>query len=155
MSMAWPKYFYYLVWIGPIFIMDPILYQSGKKSILTDWQNMDLSFWAQAFMSGLACGFLWEMWNYWSGAKWYYTVPLVGNLKLFEMPVLGFLGFPVFALEAFLFMGLLDLGREKLAKMDAPRQAFLTLAIVLLVLFFDLAVFWGIDEFTVVSLAAK
>ena len=34
-------------------------------------------------------------------AKWIYTVPGLSDWKLFEMPVLGFLGFPPFALECF------------------------------------------------------
>ena len=49
--------------------------------------------------SGLLCGFLWEFWNYWALSKWTYTVPYFGNIKIFEMPVLGFLGFPPFAVE--------------------------------------------------------
>jgi hypothetical protein len=44
---------------------------------------------------------LWEFWNYWAGAKWHYTVPIMENLKIFEMPVPGYLGFPAFALECF------------------------------------------------------
>jgi len=42
---------------------------------------------------------LWEFWNYWALTKWTYTVPFFGNVKIFEMPVLGFLGFPPFAVE--------------------------------------------------------
>ena len=48
---------------------------------------------------GLLCGLLWEFWNYWAAAKWTYTIPFLGNIKIFEMPVLGFLGFPPFAVE--------------------------------------------------------
>ena len=49
--------------------------------------------------AGLICGFLWEFWNYWALTKWTYTVPYFGDIKLFEMPVLGYLGFPPFAIE--------------------------------------------------------
>ena len=52
-------------------------------------------------LSGLLCGVLWEFWNYWARAKWHYTVPIMENLKLFEMPVPGYLGFPAFAIECF------------------------------------------------------
>ena len=48
--------------------------------------------------SGLVCGLLWEFFNYWAGGKWKYTVPWPAGPKLFEMPWLGFLGFPPFAL---------------------------------------------------------
>ncbi len=52
-------------------------------------------------MSGLLCGVLWEFWNYWARAKWHYTVPILENLKMFEMPLPGYLGFPPFAVECF------------------------------------------------------
>jgi hypothetical protein len=51
--------------------------------------------------SGALCGVLWELWNYWARAKWHYTVPIMPNVKIFEMPLPGYLGFPPFALEAF------------------------------------------------------
>ena len=40
-------------------------------------------------LSGFLCGVLWEFWNYWAGAKWHYSVPIMENLKIFEMPVPG------------------------------------------------------------------
>jgi hypothetical protein len=46
---------------------------------------------------------MWEGLNYWARCKWIYTVPGLEDWKLFEMPVLGFLGFPVLAVEAFAF----------------------------------------------------
>ena len=58
-------------------------------------------------LSGLLCGMLWEFWNYWSRAKWHYTVPIMERLKIFEMPVPGYLGFPAFALECFTMYSLL------------------------------------------------
>ena len=59
-----------------------------------DWRRL----WS-LLASGLLCGVLWEFWNYWALSKWTYTVPYFGNVRLFEMPVLGFLGFPPFAVE--------------------------------------------------------
>jgi hypothetical protein len=44
---------------------------------------------------------LWEFWNYWARAKWHYAVPIMEQLKIFEMPVPGYLGFPAFAVECF------------------------------------------------------
>ncbi len=51
--------------------------------------------------SGLICGVLWEFWNYWARSKWHYAVPIMEHVKIFEMPVPGYLGFPPFALECF------------------------------------------------------
>ena len=50
--------------------------------------------WLALLASGAVCGVLWEFWNYWATARWTYTVPYLGDVKLFEMPVLGYLGFP-------------------------------------------------------------
>jgi hypothetical protein len=52
-------------------------------------------------LSGFLCGNQLEFWNYWSRAKWHYTVPVLEGVKLFEMPLPGYLGFPAFALECF------------------------------------------------------
>ena len=48
------------------------------------------------------CGFFWEMWNYWSYPKWIYHVPGVGFAHVFEMPLLGYLGYLPFAMELYL-----------------------------------------------------
>ena len=48
-------------------------------------------------VASLICGFLWEFWNYWAVTKWTYTIPFLGFLKIFEMPILGYLGYPLFA----------------------------------------------------------
>jgi hypothetical protein len=49
----------------------------------------------------LVCGLFWEMWNFYAMPKWYYTVPYLGFLKLFEMPILGYLGYIPFAWELY------------------------------------------------------
>ena len=39
------------------------------------------------FADSVAWKVLWESWNCWDGAKWHYSVPIMENLKIFEMPV--------------------------------------------------------------------
>lgn len=88
-----------VIWLSFIFLLDPINAFRGWPSITNDLRRGD---WRRLFSllgAGLACGFLWEFFNYWAISKWTYTVPYLGNVKLFEMPVLGFLGFPPFAVE--------------------------------------------------------
>jgi hypothetical protein len=51
------------------------------------------------------------MWNLWSFPKWIYHVPYVGFWKVFEMPVLGYLGYLPFAMELYL-----------MAQLALPRQ---------------------------------
>jgi hypothetical protein len=50
---------------------------------------------------------LWEFWNYWAHTKWVYTVPILPQIKIFEMPFLGFFGFGPFALECYVATNLL------------------------------------------------
>jgi len=95
------RYMAALVWAGFALLLDPINYLRGRESILRDWERGEYRRFAALLLAGLICGVLWEFWNYWAAAKWIYDVPILGNIKLFEMPVLGFLGFPPFAVELF------------------------------------------------------
>ncbi len=90
------------VWIGMILMLDPLNYRWGRHSLWKDWSQGDLSVLFQLLITGFIAGGLWEFWNYWATAKWIYTVPILGDIKLFEMPVVGYLGFPPFAVEVFL-----------------------------------------------------
>jgi len=89
------------VWLGFIFLLDPLNAQLGGESLLADFRAGRSDRLINLALSGLLCGVLWEFWNYWAGAKWHYTVPIMENLKVFEMPVPGYLGFPAFAFECF------------------------------------------------------
>jgi len=93
------------VWLGFIFLLDPINRRLGGSSLMGDRSRT-----VNLLLSGLLCGVLWEFWNYWSGAKWHYTVPIMADIKIFEMPLPGYLGFPPFALECwtmFVFLRLM------------------------------------------------
>jgi hypothetical protein len=98
----WPSpYLSIPVWLGFIALLDPLNGRAGAESLLRDWRYGRPDRLINLTVAGFACGFLWEFWNYWSLTKWIYTVPYLPSLKLFEMPVLGFFGFPAFALECF------------------------------------------------------
>lgn len=88
-----------VVWLGLIFLLDPVNALRGWPSLTGDLARGDWRRLLSLLGSGLVCGFLWEFWNYWALTKWTYTVPYFGDVKIFEMPVLGYLGFPPFALE--------------------------------------------------------
>lgn len=100
--LVWPSpYLAAPVWLGFIFLLDPINARAGDESLLCDFGAGRYERVINLTLAGLVCGFLWEFWNYWAGAKWVYTVPILPEWKLFEMPLPGYLGFPVFALECF------------------------------------------------------
>jgi hypothetical protein len=87
------------VWLSFIFLLDPINYFRGWPSIIGDLEQGDYRRLFALIASGGLCGILWEFWNYWALSKWTYTVPYLGSVKIFEMPVLGYLGFLPFAVE--------------------------------------------------------
>jgi len=88
-----------VVWLSFIFLFDPLNALGGRPSICGDlmkgrWRRL-----MALLVAGGVCGFLWEFWNYWALTKWTYTVPYLGSVKIFEMPILGYFGFPPFAIE--------------------------------------------------------
>ena len=95
------RYLFGFVWLGVIFFLDPINHRLGAPSLIAEWEQGRLGRTAGLLAGGAVCGLLWEFWNFWAGAKWIYAVPILSELKIFEMPVLGFLGFPPFCLECF------------------------------------------------------
>lgn len=146
LPLTLPLFCFPLVWIGFIFLLEPFNYRTGRPSLLKDLEQGRIGTFFQFLLSGLICGLLWEFWNYWAEAKWVYTVPWVGEIKLFEMPILGFLGFPPFAVECFVlvhFLRLLDPGPVE--KKKVFWQA------VPLWLFFFGVMFAAIDLYTVRS----
>jgi hypothetical protein len=89
------------VWLGFIFLLDPLNARAGSESIVGDLRSDRRDRLVNLMLAGLVCGLLWEFWNYWAGAKWIYNVPILPEIKVFEMPILGFGGFPPFAVECF------------------------------------------------------
>jgi hypothetical protein len=103
-----------LVWTGWALLLEPLNYRGGRPSWLADLAAGDASRVAALLASGLVCGVLWEFWNYWALTRWTYAVPYPPEAKLFEMPVLGYLGFLPFALECFaMYHGLRGLLEER------------------------------------------
>jgi hypothetical protein len=89
------------VWLGFVLLLDPINALRGEESLWLDWRAGQFNRTKNLILSGFLCGVLWELWNYWAHTKWLYAVPIMETLKVFEMPLPGYLGFPAFALECF------------------------------------------------------
>jgi hypothetical protein len=101
LMLAWPRYFFPFVWLSIYYIIDPINYWMGHRSLASlvskgDWRTV-----VSLFTGVLICGFFWEMWNYYSYPKWVYHVPFVDFARIFEMPLLGYGGYLPFSLELF------------------------------------------------------
>ena len=110
-SVLIPKYFFSLIWVGFIFLLEPFNYQFGGRSLLKDLEEGNPRKIYLLLTAGLICGLLWEFWNFWSLSKWIYTVPFFEELKGFEMPTLGFLGFSPFAIQVYVMYNFISLFR--------------------------------------------
>ncbi len=101
LPLVWPDYFFPLVWGSLVFLLEPVMAKRGGFSLLRKAEKGEWTTLVRLLIAGALCGGYWELCNYWSLAKWVYTVPFFSEGKLFEMPYLGFLGFPLLAVECF------------------------------------------------------
>ncbi len=100
LPMIWPRGLFPLVWIGVTLIADPwVCRRDPERSLLADLERGRPRRVLRLLFGGMAIWLLWELFNVGARGKWIYTVPGLEELKLFEMPLLGFLGFPFLALE--------------------------------------------------------
>lgn len=108
LTILFPQYFFPFLWITLYLILDPINYWAGRDSLLRDCINNN---WNRIFaiaLGGLITGVFWELWNYNADPRWIYTIPYVDFIKIFEMPLLGFLGYIPFAFELFALYALVQ-----------------------------------------------
>jgi len=98
--LALPRYLYPLTWGAVWLIAEPLLYRRDPEhSLFADIARGSWGRIARLMAAGLFAGVLWESFNAMARGRWIYTVPFLEHLKIFEMPLVGFLGFPFFALE--------------------------------------------------------
>jgi predicted flap endonuclease-1-like 5' DNA nuclease len=140
--LAFPRYLYPLTWSAVWLIAEPLLYaQDPAHSLVADITHGEWGRVARLMAGGLVAGALWESFNGLARGRWIYTVPFLEHLKIFEMPPVGFLGFPFFALEAWSLYHLI-------APRTTRRTVLASITCVVLVLA-------GMDVWTVSSTAPR
>lgn len=112
LALLWPRTFFPLIWGAAWLLLEPFVYRRRPEaSLFADLARGDWRRTVRLLVAGFLVGVLWETYNFWARGKWVYTVPWIEHLKVFEMPPLGFLGFPFFALEAWaMYQALVVLG---------------------------------------------
>jgi hypothetical protein len=92
-----------LVWAGYFLVFPALNRLLGLPSVLDERAKGRIGGTYALMAAGYVCGLVWEFLNFWAGGRWIYHVPYLPQFKIFEMPVIGFLGFGPFAV-AFLEM---------------------------------------------------
>ena len=148
LPLRWPALFYPLTWGAIVFLIEPWNRRHARRSFLRDLEQGEAGPFCRTLLAGTVCGLLWESWNYWARTKWVYTVPPFEELKIFEMPFLGFLGFAPFAVESLVVMRFCSALAERVLGRGrfGARLALVVGALLLALPVFDLA-----DEVTVES----
>lgn len=114
LPLMWPDTFFPLTWGSLVFLLEPWNRRHATRSFLRDLEAGEAGPFCRTLLAGLICGALWETWNFWARTKWVYTVPGFEGMKVFEMPLAGFLGFPPFAVECIVMLRWLGALRDRL-----------------------------------------
>ena len=96
---VWPNYFFPLLWISPLLIIVSMQKLMNEQTVFDQMRTGNWSIAIASILAALICGVFWEMWNYFSLAKWEYSIPFVHRFLIFEMPILGYAGYLPFGLE--------------------------------------------------------
>ncbi len=140
--LVFPRHLYPLTWGAVWLIVEPLLHaRDPERSLFADIARGSWGRIARIMTAGLFAGALWETFNSLARGRWIYTVPFLDGLKIFEMPPLGFLGFPFFALEVWSLYHLVAARTTRRALQGSALFALLVLA--------------GIDHWTVSSTAPR
>jgi predicted NAD-dependent protein-ADP-ribosyltransferase YbiA (DUF1768 family) len=111
LPLLFPEYFFPFVWGAFAFLLEPLCARFGARSLLVEGKNGEWTTLVRLLVGGIISGGYWELCNFWSLEKWVYTVPFLSEGKFFEMPYLGFLGFPPFCVQCFVMINALYLLR--------------------------------------------
>ena len=109
---VYPDHLFSFLWVSPLLLLVAVQTLQGEPHVFSPVTAGNWSVLAGAALAGLICGGFWEMWNYFSLAKWEYTIPFVQRFHLFEMPILGYAGYFPFGLEC-LAVGQLVLSKKE------------------------------------------
>jgi hypothetical protein len=156
--LVWPRYFFPLVWGATMLLVEPENYKRSRShSLLADLEAGRPGRLLRLLLGGACIGFIWELLNINARAKWIYTVPGIEELKIFEMPIPGFFGFPPFAVECFILWQALVLAGLAVPRIGmtlrAPTSKRILAAAGAVV--FSIGVLFGMERLTVDSYAPR
>ena len=99
---CYPNPLFALVWVSPLLIALCMQTLFGCPTVLHPLRHGDWRPLVIPALAALVCGFFWEMWNFFSLARWTYSIPYVQRFHLFAMPLPGYGGYLPFGLLCFM-----------------------------------------------------
>lgn len=117
-----PEPLFALTWLAPLVVVAAGLALAGGPTPLHPLGRGDWTSLLVPALAALVCGVFWEMWNFLALPKWHYAVPYVQTLHVFEMPLVGFLGYLPFGPLCWCLWSLLAglFGRRTILPGDNP-----------------------------------
>jgi len=94
-----PDFLFPVLWIAPVLVFAGVQHIFTGETVFSALERGDWRPVLQPALAALVCGFFWELWNHGSAAKWHYAIPYVQRFSLFEMPLLGYLGYLPFGIQ--------------------------------------------------------
>ncbi len=116
---VFPDYLFPLLWLSPLVIIVSLHVLMGEKHVFSDIAVKNWRIVISSMIAAFICGIFWETWNFYSLIKWEYSIPFVHGFKIFEMPVLGYVGYLPFGLEC----ATIGLWLEKAFILDSKKSA--------------------------------
>ena len=108
LPLLWPLLFFPLIWLSMALLFEPLVYRWQGQSLLAELARGDPRRVLILLTAGAINGGLWEGWNVFTRTGWIYSVPLLDWFHIFEMPLAGYLGFPLLAIECAVLWSVLD-----------------------------------------------
>ncbi|THB75773.1 MAG: hypothetical protein D3926_19460 [Desulfobacteraceae bacterium] len=108
-----PDPLFFTLWISPFFLLLGFRILCNHPHVFGGVKGGDYTMVVSYAFAALICGIFWEMFNFYSLARWQYTIPYVQVCHLFEMPILGYSGYLPFGLECALVIDLVQQATDR------------------------------------------
>lgn len=95
----YPGFLFPLLWAGPLAAWLSLNCLTKTPVWLGGLREGNWAYFFNWALAALLCGFFWEMWNFYSLAKWVYQISFFESVKVFEMPLAGYSGYLPFGLQ--------------------------------------------------------
>ncbi len=146
LAIGWPEVFFPLIWLCFIFLLEPLNFRLKNETLFADLERKNwIRIWSW-ILAGLAAGVLWELWNFFAGSHWEYSLPYLNFWRIFHMPVFGYTGFMPFALEIFAFYQLFAWMQKEIKKRILAKTLIFSFLI-----FVYLGCFYLIDTYSLIQ----